>query len=798
MNMPMPALHTSYDLSLVVLSYLVAVLASYTALDLGGRVTAVRGLWGVFWLTAGAVAMGVGIWSMHFIAMLAFRMGMAVSYDLGTVILSVLFAVIGSGAGLAAASTGRLTAGRLTFGALFMGSGVVAMHYTGMVAMRMEATVTYDLGLFLLSVVIAVGASLAALWLTFRFRERDGGVHFGPKLLAGLVMGAAVSGMHYTGMAAAMFEPSSAAVIAGAISERPLALIVVMATVIYLGLTLLGVFVDRRMRQQAHQLLASEQQFQSLFAYNSDPVLALDLSGRVVDANPAVHQETGISLHTMRGRTLAELSILKNPEAIGQSFEHTLERGPQSFEAELILKEKDAYYAVTMVPIIVQGKTLGVYALGKNMTEQRVAADRIRYMAYHDDLTDLANRRLFLEELTKTLVAPRVRFLSLMMFDLDRFKAVNNIIGQHPGDQALTRFAHRLRDAAPSALVARIGSDEFAVLLTANSLSEARNRPEEMFRSLNRDFQWEGHELQLQASVGCAVYPTDGDNLDSLLKNADIALLWAKRHGRNQLRHFDKEMLLQAQLRVEIEQGLRRALERDEFEVMYQVQKSMDGVTTGTEALLRWNPPHRKPIPPSEFIPVAEDSGLIKAIGTWVLRTACHQNKAWQDAGLPPIVMSVNLSIKQFEQPDFVGIVAGVLHETGLDPRFLDLEITESMAMEAEQTLRTLNGLKGLGVGISMDDFGTGYSSLSSLKRFPIDNLKIDQSFVRDIVEGKEAPIVETVIAVAHTFKLNVIAEGVETDAQMQFLKNHGCDVVQGYFFGKPQTSEEFRAAHLA
>jgi EAL domain-containing protein (putative c-di-GMP-specific phosphodiesterase class I) len=333
--------------------------------------------------------------------------------------------------------------------------------------------------------------------------------------------------------------------------------------------------------------------------------------------------------------------------------------------------------------------------------------------------------------------------------------------------------------------------------VSAASPVEARARANAVFRRLDRDIRWDDREVSLQTSVGCAVYPVDGDNLETLLRNADIALLWAKRRGRNQLQTFDLDMLKHAQTRLEIEQDLRRALERDEFEVRYQVQKSMDGRTVGAEALLRWTPRGRPPIPPSEFIPVAEDTGLIKTIGAWVLKTACRQNKTWQNAGLPFIVMSVNLSIKQFEQPDFVGSVAEALAETGLDPRYLDLEITESMAMDVDRTIETLTSLKALGVHISMDDFGTGYSSLSSLKRFPIDSLKIDQSFVRDIVEGKDAPIVETVIAVAQSFKLRVVAEGVESLDQLKFLQSRGCDVAQGYFYGKPQTPEDFRDDHL-
>jgi len=798
MNMPMGPLHSTYDLPLVVLSYFVAVLASYTALDLGGRVTAVRGGGRLLWLAGGAAAMGIGIWSMHFVAMLAFRLGMPVSYDLGIVLLSVLFAIAGSAVALAVATLGRLSIVRLGFGSAFLGAGVVAMHYTGMAAMRMSATVTYDPGLFALSIVIAVGASLAALWLTFRFRESSGGNHFIPKLLAGLVMGAAISGMHYTGMAAARFEFSSAIMGVG-VSVVPLAYAVGIATSLYLGVTLLGVFVDRRLRHQAHRLLTSEQQFRSLFEHNSDAVIAVDLDGRVVEANRVALAITGLSLDLMRGRTLTELNVLKDPVSVRRTFEETLVSGPQSFESQLLIKGSETHFTVTTIPIIVQDKTIGVYALGRNVTEQRQIEGRNRYLAYHDDLTGLANRRLFLDELQRRISDPQTKFLALLIFDLDRFKAINNTIGQDSGDQVLIRFAHRLRDeAGESSLVARIGSDEFAVFLAAGSHAVAAARADELFRKLDREIRWDGQELRLQTSAGAVVYPHDGDSVDSLVKNAEIALLWAKGRGRNRLQALDSEMLSWVQARMEIETGLRKALERGEFAVRYQVQKSMDGATVGAEALLRWNPAGKPPVPPSEFIPVAEDTGLIKSIGTWVLRTACRQNKAWQDAGLPPVIMSVNLSIKQFEQPDFVATVAAALEETGLPPEYLDLEITESMAMEVEQTLVTLSGLKSLGVHISMDDFGTGYSSLSSLKRFPIDSLKIDQSFVRDIAEDTDAPIVETIIAVAHTFKLKVVAEGVETAAQLEFLRSKKCDVVQGYLYGKPQTAEEFQADHLS
>ena len=425
--------------------------------------------------------------------------------------------------------------------------------------------------------------------------------------------------------------------------------------------------------------------------------------------------------------------------------------------------------------------------------ERRRAEETAQHQAYHDPLTDLPNRVMFNDRLTLALAhASRHRkMLAVLLVDLDRFKTIIDTLGHAMGDRLLRGVAERLHECLENGdTLARQGGDEFVILLPqVNRADKAVKLAQRMLEALKPSFHFGSHELHITTSIGIALYPYDGEDTDTLLKNADTALYRAKEQGRNNYQLYTPAMNARAFERLALENSLRKALERREFLLHYQPQvQLLSGQITGTEALLRWQHPDLGLVYPAEFIPLAEETGLIVSLGEWVMRTACVQNQAWQRAGLPPMTVAVNLSARQFQHHDLVETVQRILKETEMAAQWLELEITESIAMQnADYTIVVLRELKDMGIQISMDDFGTGYSSLSYLKKFPIDTLKIDQSFVRDLnSDPSDAAIAKAVIVLAHSLKLKVIAEGVETQEQKNFLREHGCDVTQGYLFSNP------------
>lgn len=392
---------------------------------------------------------------------------------------------------------------------------------------------------------------------------------------------------------------------------------------------------------------------------------------------------------------------------------------------------------------------------------------------------------------------PQPTQVAVMLIDLDRFKVINDTLGHAIGDRLLQEVAQRLTGCLREGdTVARLGGDEFMLLLPGVEHTKSTIKiVQKILETFKSPFYFNDHELHITTSIGIALYPDDGEDAQTLLKNADTALHRAKEQGRNNYQFYTSTMNATALERLSLEGKLRHALEREEFVVYYQPQVSLStGQIVGMEALVRWRHPDLGLIPPMKFIPLAEETGLIIPLGFWVLRTACAQNKAWQKAGYPPLRVAVNLSTRLFKQQTFIQVVAQTLHETGLDPDYLELELTEGIIMEnIETTITTLKELKKMGVHISVDDFGTGYSSLAYLKRFPIDTLKIDRSFVLDITtDPDDAMIAMLIINVAHHLKLRVIAEGVETKEQLAFLRSHGCDEIQGYLFSRPLPAEEF------
>jgi diguanylate cyclase (GGDEF)-like protein len=426
-------------------------------------------------------------------------------------------------------------------------------------------------------------------------------------------------------------------------------------------------------------------------------------------------------------------------------------------------------------------------------------AARVEYLAYHDGLTGLPNRSLFSKLLSQSISEARRydRQLAVAFLDLDRFKQINDTLGHEAGDQLLQQVATRLVECVrESDTVARLGGDEFVVLLP--DLGEgkyAATVAQKILAAAARPFTLIGQEFRVTASIGISTYPQDGLDEQTLTKNADIAMYQAKAEGKNNFQFYSEELNANSLERLTLESSLRHALERNEFRIHYQAKRDIaTGRITGMEALLRWQHPDLGIVAPMQFIPVAEETGLILPIGKWVLKTACAQNVAWQDQGLPPLSIAVNLTARQFCDEHLLQDVTTILTATGMNPHLLELEIAESLlTRDIENTLRILADIKALGIRIAIDDFGTGYSSLATLQRFPLDTIKIDRSFIRDIAADTEnTGLADAVIAMGKSLSMTVVAQGVETRAQAEFLRDHACDELQGFYFKRPLPAEEF------
>ena len=472
---------------------------------------------------------------------------------------------------------------------------------------------------------------------------------------------------------------------------------------------------------------------------------------------------------------------------------HEVEGRARSFEARITVSGDDE-----------------VVVIVRDTTEHKHLEERIRFLAHFDSLTHLPNRLLFKERLHAAIghAGRGEQSLAVLVMDIDHFKIINDTLGHDAGDLLLQGVAERLQRSLratdyiarpgqdqPGVTISRPGGDEFTVLVThLPDSSHAAIVARRVLEALKTPFRINGHEIGVNASMGIALYPTDGADADTLIRNADAAMHHAKSEGRNNYQYYAAEMNNTLSRRLALESGLRKALERKELRLHYQPQVEVaSGRIVGVEALLRWSTDELGPVSPAEFIPLAEETGLIVPIGDWVLRTACAQNQAWQAMGLPPLRVAVNVSGVQFRQPNLAMQVREVLAETGLAPGLLELEVTEGVILRNdEQVIRTLAELRQIGVHLSLDDFGTGYSSLSYLKRFPLDTLKIDRSFVRDIKENADdSEIASAIIAMAHSLRLKVVAEGVESSGQFAFLQEQGCDLVQGYLFSPPVAAEK-------
>jgi len=432
--------------------------------------------------------------------------------------------------------------------------------------------------------------------------------------------------------------------------------------------------------------------------------------------------------------------------------------------------------------------------------ERRANEERLRHQAYHDSLTGLPNRTSLIERVGEAIKRGRRNgeTFAVLFLDLDSFKDINDSLGHSVGDLMLQAVAERLQPVLREQdTVARLGGDEFVVtLLLLKRTEHAAVVAEKLLVAVSgTPYSIEGRELSITASIGISVFPDDGKDVNELIKNADAALYHAKKMGRNNFQFYAQDIGARAFAILSMEHSLRRALERGEFLLHFQPQMDLgSGTTVGAEALIRWEHPEMGMVSPAEFIPIAEERGLIVAIGDWVLNEACRQNREWQQAGLAAIPVGVNLSALQFRDKNLIDKIAAALHKTGLSATFLEIELTESAVMQdSESAIATMRAMKEMGLHLSIDDFGTGYSSLNYLKRFPLDKLKIDRSFVRGLPhDADDAAIANAVLGMARALRLKVIAEGVESGQQAEFLRQHGCDEIQGYYFGRPMPAEQF------
>lgn len=752
-----------HHLGLVALAALICLLGSFITTGLLRRVRENGGLSRVSWLFLGAVAGGATIWCTHFVAMIAYRPGVETAYEPMLTGVSLAVAILGVGLALATASMRRRFA--VEAGGALFGMAVAGMHFVGMAALSVEGVVHWSAAYLAISIIGSVTFGALAFRLAST-EERFARLKGGAAMVLGIVC------LHFTAMAAMTVIPLGPldGMLTGEDARHVLALGVAGVGLLVLGAGAASHALDRE------ALALNRERLQYLLETGVDG-MAIERDGVIVAVNEVLAELAGTDRDSLIGADLGDWVQDAHRLDDGAVTQTILMAGGQEIPVELSARRD----------LTARGRTM-IYAV-RDLRARMAQERRIAHLARNDSLTGLPNRASFLERLTRQKqTAAEGESLALFALDLDRFKEVNDLYGHAVGDQLLCIIAERMKGALREGeFIARQGGDEFLALASVATRDEARAVAERLRQAVIQTVTLDHADVSCGASIGVSLWPEDAQDVSTLINNADLAMYRAKASLTQDVCFYEADMDQAVRARRRVTQALREALENERFELHYQVQASVEtGKATGYEVLLRWKNDQGRYISPADFIPVAEENGLILPIGEWVLRQACRQAAAWEE----PHRIAVNLSPVQLSHVDLPRLVHQILLETGLAPSRLELEITETaMITDMARTTHVLRQLKALGVTIAMDDFGTGYSSLSTLKAFPFDKIKLDRSFMTEL-DG-EAPqsraIIRAVLTIGESLSIPVLAEGVETAEQLAFLRAQGCNEVQGYLLGRPQ-----------
>ncbi|MCJ9428497.1 bifunctional diguanylate cyclase/phosphodiesterase [Kordiimonas marina] len=767
----------AHESRLLILAVFVCLFASYTAVTLAQRISYASEFGRRRWLFLTALATGIGVWATHFIAMLAYTPGVPVSYAFLPTVGSLLVAVIMAGLAFFIDTRGKKVS-ILLLAAGTLGLGIGAMHHLGMAGMRVEGRLNHDHILTVLGVVFGVAGSVAM----FRLIRR--GTSFGRQAQAAGALAFAICGLHFTSMCAITVTPDpTIAVEHGFLSEQFLAFGVTLATLTILSFSLAGAILDRHM---AERRLMEAQRLRGLANAALEGIVLLDENGAIVDANHSFLGLSGRRLATLQGMPFSVCfqnlnfgSGIRTAGYVGDAI--LVGAGGQEIATEVFFRP-------------VQDRTQAKHvAIVRDIRERRAAEQQIDFLSNHDTVTGLANRAALTDRLEHSLMLARKggRKVALYFIDIDTFKDINAQFGQRGGDELLKALATRLTATASDVdTVARLSADQFCILQENIENTEAADfLALRIRRALVQPFIVGEQMVTVTASTGIAIFPGDADSAEDLLLRAEVAVKRAKTEGRGRYCFFEHEIDRKLEERRALKQDLMGALGRHELFLVYQPQfRTADSRLTGFEVLLRWKHPERGMISPAEFIPLAEETGVINDISLWILNEACREAASWGE----PLGVAINLSPVQFLEDGLVDLVDRITKRHGLHPERLELEVTEGVLIADEAgALEVLNALKALGIRLAMDDFGTGYSSLSYLQNFPFDKLKIDRAFVMQMEERPQsAAIVRGMIGLGHGIGVPVLAEGVETEAQLAMLREEGCDEVQGFLLGRPERIE--------